>query len=120
MQKDSSRVHRISALLKRELAALIQQEMNDPRVAKATLTDVDVAPDLSHAKIYVTHLDGVEHARGLIKALNHAAGFLRRRVAQRVDLRVVPDLRFLYDESVERGVNLSRLIDEARARDKGE
>lgn len=118
MRKDSSRVYRIGALLKRELAGLIRQELSDPRAAKATITDVDVAPDLSHAKIFVTHLDGVEHARPLVKALNHASGFLRHRLADRVDLRVVPDLRFVYDESVERGVNISRLIDEARARDK--
>ena len=90
MRKDSSRVYRIGALLKRELAGLIRQELSDPRAAKATITDVDVAPDLSHAKIFVTHLDGVEHARPLVKALNHASGFLRHRLADRVDLRVVP------------------------------
>lgn len=118
MRKDSSRLYRISALLKRELAALIGRELADPRVAKATITDVDVAPDLSHAKVFVTHLDGIEHAQSLIKALNHARGFLRHRLAEQIDLRVVPELRFVYDESVERGANLSRLIDEARARDK--
>jgi ribosome-binding factor A len=123
MRKHSSRTspggrsRRIAALLKRELATLIQVELNDPRTSKATLTGVDVAPDLSHAKVYVTHLAGKEHEREIVKALNKAEGFLRRRLAARIKLRVVPELRFLYDESVERGIAMSVLIDRARAQD---
>ncbi len=117
MRKDTGRVHRISALLMRELAALIQQDIQDPRAARATLTAVDVAPDLSHAKVFVTHLEGKEHAREIVTALNRASGFLRHRIAGRVELRVVPQLRFVYDESVEKGVALSALIDKARAGD---
>jgi ribosome-binding factor A len=124
MRKHSSRIspggrsRRIAALLKRELASLIQRELNDPRTTKATLTGVDVAPDLSHAKVYVTHLAGREHAHEIVAALNNAEGFLRRRLAGRIKLRVVPELRFSYDESVERGVAISALIDRARAQDR--
>jgi len=124
MRKHSSRTspggrsRRIAALLKRELAPLIQRELNDPRTAKATLTGVDVAPDLSHAKVYVTHLAGREHAHEIVAALNKAEGFVRRRLAGRIKLRVVPELRFSYDESVERGMAISALIDRARAQDR--
>jgi ribosome-binding factor A len=118
MRKDTGRVHRISALLMRELAVLIQQDIHDPRASGATLTAVDVAPDLSHAKVFVTHLEGKEHAREIVTALSRAGGFLRHRLAGRVKLRVVPELRFVYDESVEKGVALSALIDKARAGDR--
>lgn len=115
----SARTHRVAALLQRELAALIQTSVNDPRVGKVTLTAVDVAPDLSHANIFVTALEGAQRAREMIKALNKAAGFLRRQLAGRIELRTVPELRFVYDESVERGIALSRLIERARAQDEG-
>ncbi len=115
---EGSRPRRIAALLKRELASLIRLELNDPRSSKATLTGVDVAPDLSHAKVYITHLAGQEHAREIVAGLNKAEGFLRRRLAERVKLRVMPELRFLYDESVEKGMAISALIDRARAKDR--
>ncbi|HLQ25855.1 MAG TPA: 30S ribosome-binding factor RbfA [Acidiferrobacterales bacterium] len=124
MRKHSSQIspggrsRRVAALLKRELAALMQRELNDPRTAKATLTGVDVAPDLSHAKVYVTHLVGRERGHEIVAALNKAEGFVRRRLAGRIKLRVVPELRFLYDESVERGMAISALIDRARAQDR--
>lgn len=118
MRRETSRTRKISALLQRELATLIQQEIKDPRAAKVTLTAVDVAPDLSHAKVYVTHLSGAEHARDLVKVLNRAAGFLRHELGERIELRSLPQLRFVYDESVERGMALSALIDRARSQDK--
>ena len=117
-QGGGGRTRRIAALLKRELAQLIQQELNDSRVTKTTITAMDVAPDLSHAKVYVTHLSGVAHAHEIVGILNKAGGFLRRELAHRIELRTIPQLRFLYDESVERGVALSNLIDRARAEDE--
>ena len=119
MHKDTGRTRKIGELLQRELAVLIARELNDPRVAHVTLTAVDVAPDLSHAKVYVTHLGGEEQAQKAIAALNHAAGFLRHELRERVLLRVVPGLRFLYDESVERGDTIERLLARAR-REQGE
>lgn len=115
----NSRTRRIGALLQRELAALIQTGVNDPRVGKVSLTAVDVAPDLSHANIFFTALEGAERGRGMVAALNKAGGFLRRQLAGRTELRTVPVLRFRYDESVERGMALSRLIEQARAQDDG-
>jgi len=115
MRKDTGRTRKIGELLQRELASLIPRELDDPRAAHATLTAVDVAPDLSHAKVYVTFLGGAEEAKSAVAALNHAAGFLRHVLRERVILRHVPELRFVYDESVERGDTIERLLAKARA-----
>ena len=103
--------------MQREIAALVRTEVHDPRAAGITLTGVDVAPDLSHAKVFVTDLAGREHALGACAALNHAAGFLRRNLIHRLQLRHVPELRFCYDESVEQGAKIDALIRRARAED---
>jgi ribosome-binding factor A len=115
MRKDTGRTRKIGELIQRELASLIPRELNDPRAAQATITAVDVAPDLSHAKVFVTHLGGGEQAKGVVAALNHAAGFLRHALRERVILRHVPELRFVYDASVERGDTIERLLARARA-----
>lgn len=117
MRKDTGRTRKIGELLQRELATLIPREIQDPRVRQLTITAVDVAPDLSHAKVFITQLAGHEQGKITIKALNGAAGFLRNALRGRVELRTVPALRFHYDESVEKGAEISRLIDRARSED---
>jgi len=119
MHKDSGRTRKIGELLQRELAVLIARELHDPRVTQVTLTAVDVAPDMSHAKVFITHLGGEEAALKAVAGLNHAAGFLRHALSERVILRQVPALRFVYDESVERGDNIERLLARAR-REQGD
>lgn len=119
MRKGTSRTRRIAELLQRELAVLITRELNDPRLSHVTLTGVDVAPDLSHAKVYITQLSGVGNAPVTLSVLNGAAGFLRHSLRGRLDLRVIPELRFMYDESVERGAEIARLIERARAEKGG-
>ena len=74
--------------------------------------------DLSHAKIFVTHLAGREHADEAVKALQHTAGFLRSALARRLSLYSVPALHFAYDDSIETGMKLSQLIDDAVAADQ--
>jgi ribosome-binding factor A len=115
MRKDTGRTRKIGELIQRELATLIPREIGDPRAAQATLTAVDVAPDLSHARVFITHLGGEEQGKAAVSALNHAAGFLRHQLRERVILRHVPELRFVYDESVERGDTIERLLAKARA-----
>jgi ribosome-binding factor A len=115
MRKDTGRTRKIGELLQRELATMIPRDLNDPRTAHVTITAVDVAPDMSNAKVYVTHLAGGEQARAMVAVLNHAAGFLRHALLKRVILRHVPELRFVYDESVERGDTIERLLNKARA-----
>ena len=109
----TSRHARIADQIQRELAELVRLEVRDPRVGMITITGVDLSRDQSHAKVYFTVLGAApegEHAR---QGLDHAAGFLRSALAHRLSTRTVPELHFAYDESVERGMRLSRLIDEA-------
>jgi len=107
-----SRATRLADQIQRDLADLIRVEVRDPRVGLVTITTVEVTRDLSHAKVFVTSLSETEAAES-VQALTRAAGFLRSRLAQMLKLRTIPELHFVYDASVERGVRLSKLIDEA-------
>ncbi len=118
MAKEFSRTLRVAEQIRRELAQLIQQEVKDPRVGMVTVTGVDISPDMSHAKVHVTLLDEDHDVAESVKVLNSAAAFLRRSLGRRMQLRVVPTLRFHYDASVEHGTALSALIDSAVASDK--
>jgi len=117
VKKHSPRPRRIGDQIQRELAELLRLQVKDPRIGMVTITAVDVAPDLSHAKVFVTHLGGSEHAAAVVAALQHTAGYLRSELSHRLRLYSVPELRFAYDDSIESGLRLSRLIDEAVAED---
>ena len=114
MPKDYSRSRRIAEQIQRELAGLVRLELKDPRVAGLlTITDVEVSADQSHAKVFFTLLGDETRVKETTTGLTRAAGFLRTQLAKRMKLRTVPTLEFKYDASVERGMKLSRLIDEA-------
>jgi ribosome-binding factor A len=113
MPRDFSRTLRVAEQIQRELADLIRTEVKDPRVGMVTLTDVEVAADYGHANIFFTILGSGKQIELAVAALNHAAGFLRHELGRRVKLRSVPQLHFFHDESVERGIRLSQLIDQA-------
>ena len=128
MPKDYPRSRRIAEQIQRELSDIIRLELKDPRVGMITITDVEVTSDHEHARIFFTRLgDFVKSSQPaqsakpgeadghtpVLRALEHAAGFLRSELAHRMRLRLVPQLHFEYDVSVERGVRLSNLIDEA-------
>ena len=104
------RPQKVADLIQRELSDLLRREVRDPRVGMVTITSVDVSPDLSHAKIYFTTLDK-DHLKETTKGLQRAASFLRVQLSKRMSMYTTPELRFLYDESVERGDRLSQLID---------
>ena len=104
---------RIADQIQRELAELIRLELRDPRIGMVTLTGVELSRDQSHAKVYFTVLGSPSDVELALEGLRRAAGFLRSQLAHRLTTRKVPELGFEYDESVERGVRLSRLIDEA-------
>jgi len=112
LKKAQGRPQKLGDLIQRELSQLVQRELRDPRVGMITLTSVDVSPDLSHAKVFFTVLQK-EHLEDASTGLRRAAGFLRSQLAKRIKLYTTPELRFVYDESVERGDRLSRLIDSA-------
>jgi len=99
--------------VRRELADILRREVRDPRVVGVSLTDVEVSPDYGHAVVFFSCLDP-NQVPVASEGLKRAAGFLRSQLAQRVKLYATPDLRFVYDESIERGDRLSRLIDGLR------
>lgn len=113
MPKHPARNSRIAEQIQRELAELIRLEVKDPRVTLVTVTGVEVTRDYSHAKVHFTTLQGEAQAEGSTRALQHAAGFLRSELSHRLKLRIVPQLHFVYDTSVERGMQLAKLIEQA-------
>ena len=117
MPRDYPRSRRIAEQIQRELSDIIRIELKDPRVGMITIIDVEVTRDQSHAKVFFTSLGDPSRVADAVKGLQHASGFLRSELAHRMKLRIVPQLQFQYDESVERGIHLSQLIDAAVADD---
>jgi ribosome-binding factor A len=117
MPKDFPRGRRIAEQIQRELADIIRVELKDPRVGMITITDVEMTPDNAHAKVFFTVLGQQSRIDEAASGLQHAAGYLRSELAQRIKIRVVPQLHFEYDASVERGIRVSQLIDAAVAED---
>ena len=110
-----SRTDRIAQQMQREIAELVRLQINDPRVRLVTITGVEVAGDYSHAKIFFTRLDG-KHDEAQ-QGLERATGFIRSQLSRSLKLRILPQLHFVYDSSVEHGSRLSQLIDQAVASD---
>ena len=106
----SKRTERVADLIRRELADVFMNRMRDPRMGFVSITGVEVSPDLSHAVVYLSSLDGVEGRAEVVRVLTRAVPFLRRELAPRLGLREVPTLRFVYDESIERGARIEDLL----------
>ncbi len=118
MPKDFPRARRVADQMQRELSELIRLEIKDPRVGMLTITEVEVTRDMDHAKVFFTTLGGKPEHDACLEGLQRASGFLRTQLSQRMQLRQVPKLSFVYDHSVERGVKLSQLIESAVAEDR--
>lgn len=108
MTGPSKRLDRLSELIQRKLAQIIQQEIRDPRIGFVTLSGVEVTRDLSHAKIYFTTLTG--DSQQAEQVLNMASRYLRTALGRTLEARAVPQLHFIYDSSVEYGRRMSKLI----------
>jgi ribosome-binding factor A len=116
----SRRQSRVGDLLREELADLILREVRDPRLAEITsITHVDVAPDLSSARVHVSILGTEAEKAQTLQGLEAAASFLRRGLKERLDLRRIPLLAFVRDESIEGGARLLALMKEASSRESG-
>ena len=114
---NETRNRKIADAIQRELSELIRLELRDPRVSMVTLTGVEVTRDNAHAKVFFTSLGTDEQIESCQHGLQSAAGFLRSQLANRLPIRTVPALHFAVDTSIERGVRLSKLIDDALADD---
>ncbi len=118
MPKDFPRARRIADQMQRELSEIIRLELKDPRVGMLTITEVEVTRDIEHAKVYFTTLGGAAEHDACLLGLQHASGFLRSQLSHRMQLRQVPKLSFVYDQSIERGIQLSQLIETAVTEDR--
>lgn len=111
--KSFSRKDRVSEQIRRELAELVRTELKDPRIGMVSITEVEVTPDYAHAKVWFSTLSGSEQLAPVLEGLQQAAGFLRRELGKRVRIHTTPQLHFVFDPSLERGADLSRLIEQA-------
>lgn len=112
MNKSFSRADRVAEQVRRDLAALIQNELKDPRVRMVSLTAVELTPDYAHAKVFFTTLE-TAHLDEIHAGLKRASGFLRRELGRRIHIHTLPQLHFVHDASLERGAALSELISKA-------
>lgn len=113
MRKNSIKNTRINGEVRRELSVIIQNEIKDPRIHPMTsVVEVEVAPDLKTAKAYISVLGDEEAQKDTLAGLKSAEGYIRHALAQSVNLRNTPQIQFILDQSIEYGVNMSRLIDQ--------
>ncbi len=109
----SRRSERTSKLIQREISALLEREVNDPRLSKfVSVTEVTLSPDFTHAKVYVSTLGSEMNKEDLLAGFDKASGFLRKELAAHLRLRQMPELSFHYDDSIERGARLLELMSE--------
>jgi len=118
MAREFSRTRRVGEQMQRDLAELIRSEIKDPRVGMVTLSGVEVSRDLAHAKVFFTVLGDATQQHDSLAVLQRAAGFLRGRLGKQMTLRTVPELHFLYDDTLDKGMRLDALIDSAVAEDE--
>ena len=121
MRKNSIKNIRINSEVQRALSELIRMGVKDPRVSSLTsVTDVEVAPDLKTAKVFVSVLGDEKKQKDTLEGLKSAMPYLRSQLAKSINLRNTPELRFHLDTSIEYGIHMSALINQVKAKDKAE
>ena len=107
---------RVADQIQRDLSDILFSELKDPNVGMVTITEVQVAPDYAHAKVFFTLLDdNPDKVKKTLDSLRHASGFIRTQLGKRLHIHTLPQLSFVYDNSIAQGIALSHLIDEANA-----
>lgn len=113
MKKRSSRIIKINEEIKREVSKIISRELKDPRINQmTTIVSVDATPDLKFCKIFVSVLGDEQSQRDTLEGLKRSTGYIRNELAKRINLRNTPEITFAGDQSIEYGMNMSKLIDE--------
>ena len=113
MRKNSIKNTRVNAEVQRELSNILRSGIKDPRVAPMTsVVAVEVAPDLKTCKAYISVLGDEQAQKDTIRGLQSAEGYIRRELAHTINMRNTPEIKFIVDQSIEYGVNISRKIDE--------
>lgn len=118
MRKNSVKNTRINGEVLKELSNIIRSEIKDPRINPMTsVVAVEVAPDLKTCKAYISVLGDEKSQKDTITGLKSEEGYIRRQLARTVNLRNTPEIRFILDQSIEYGINMSKLIDEVTEHD---
>ena len=118
---NKKRTARISSEVKKEISKIIMDDLNDPRLSTEAMvsdTDVEVTNDLSYADVYISVLGDNKNKEDVMEALNQAKGYIKILVGERMRLRTMPEFRFKFDNSIERGAYMDKLIAETIAKDK--
>jgi len=118
MAQEFSRTQRVGGQIQRELAQIIQQELRDPRLGLLTISAVEMSKDMTHAKVFVTVMNPDQDVTETLKVLKNASGFLRRALGKRIVLRVLPELHFAYDSSLDEGMRVDALLKSVAAETK--
>jgi len=118
MSGPARRAERLGHQIRVELAELISREVKDPRIGFATVTRVELTADLHHARVYVSVYGSPEEQENSIKGLSSAAGFLRREIGHRLDLRRAPELAFILDQGAEEGERIEMLLQQIHQSEK--
>lgn len=118
MRKNSVKNTRINGEVLKELSNIIRSEIKDPRINPMTsVVSVEVAPDLKTCNAYISVLGDEKSQQDTIAGLKSAEGYIRRELARTVNLRNTPEIKFILDQSIEYGINMSKLIDEVTKKD---
>lgn len=96
--------------MKREIAQILREELKDPRIGFITITSVEVTRDLRYAKVFISVYGGEPVKKQSLEALNKASGFVRKEVGRRIQLRYTPEISFAFDNSIEHGAKISKLL----------
>jgi ribosome-binding factor A len=107
-----SRTERISHEIKKEISRILREDVSDPRIGFISLTDVDITPDLKYAKIFVSVLGDEKNKKKSLRGLKSATPFIKLKLGESLNLRFVPDIKFIYDNSLERGDRLLNLMND--------
>lgn len=119
MQRDFSRTDRVAQQVQQEIAMILQRDFKDPRIGWTTVSAVEVSKDLAYVTVFVTFFgkEG-EEVQEAIEILNKAGGFFRSEIGKRMRLRIVPEVKFEYDNSLVTGIEMSKKVDDAINKDK--
>lgn len=106
----NKRAIRVGELLKEEISQIVLREMKDPRIGFVSVTDVEVSGDLRHAKVFISVYGSDKEKEETLKGLQQAQGFVRKLVGERIKIHHTPEIIFRYDDSIENGVHISKII----------
>ncbi len=112
------RIEKVNKLIRREISELLQREVKDPRLGNfVSIIQVSTSADLRYAKVFVSFVGDTEDKQDILNVLTSASGFLRKELARRIKIRRIPELIFIWDDSIEKGTHLLKIIEQVNVND---